>query len=75
MVRTALIEQSFFGMFQSFVTFLIQMAKKSFFYKSLLNIGCGSSHTNNYLILVLFFDKKAKNNFFQRHPVYTYSRN
>ena len=64
MVRTALIEQSFFGILQIFVTFLVLMAKKSFFYKSLLNIGCGSSYTNNNLILVLVFGKNAKKKIF-----------
>ena len=68
MVKTALIEQSFFGILQSLVTFLILMAKK-FFYESLLNIGCDSSHTINNLILVLVFGKNTKKNFFSRHPV------
>ena len=63
MVKTTLIEQSFFGMLQRLVTFLILMAKKSLFYRSLLNIGCASRHTNNNLILVLVFGKNAKNNF------------
>ena len=64
MVKTTLIEQSFFGMLQSFVTFSILMAKKSLFYRSLLNIGCGSRHMNNNLILVLVFGKNAKKTFF-----------
>ena len=68
MVKTTLIEQSFFGMLQSFVTFSILMAKKSLFYR-ILNIGCDSRHMNNNLILVLVFGKNAKKNFFSRHPV------
>ena len=72
MVKTALVEQSFFGILQSLVTFLILMVKKVSF-ESLMNIGCDSSHTNNNLILVLVFGKNAKKNFFFRHPVDEYN--
>ena len=69
MVKTALIEQSFFGILQRPITFLILLAKNSLFYESLLNIGCDSRHTINNLILVLVFGKNTKKNFFSRHPV------
>ena len=64
MVKTALIEQSFFGILQRPITFLILLAKNSLFYESLLNIGCDSRHTINNLILVLVFGKNTKKNFF-----------
>ena len=64
MVKTALIEQSFLGILQRPITFLVLLAKKSLFYKSLLNIGCDLSHTINNLILVLVFCKNTKKNFF-----------
>ena len=73
MVKTALIEQSFFGILQSLVTFLILMAKKGLFYRSQLNIGCGSRHTNNNLILVLVFGKNTKKKSFFKTPCNKFS--